>query len=112
MEQVNERELEYRNGNSGPKYLFRGPRIDWGVLRFLPGQSLGKHRHEEVEESFLFTAGTPLVVVNDQQIRVKPGDAFRFEPGDVHDIVNDADEPTDAVFIKHVFKPKDKVDVE
>ena len=110
MDQVNEFELEYRKGESGPKYLFRGPRIDWGVLRFLPGETLGKHFHEEVEETFYFTQGAPLVIANEQKIRVKVGDAFRFEPGDRHDIVNDTDEPVDAVFIKHVYKPKDKVD--
>ena len=41
MERVNETDLDYRHGDSGPKYLFRGPKIDWGVLRFLPGQELG-----------------------------------------------------------------------
>jgi len=110
MERVNASDMEYRNGDSGPKYLFRGPRIDWGVLRFLPGQQLGAHLHETVEETFFFTSGTPLVVVNGQEHRVRVGDAFRMEPGDVHNIINDTDGPTDAVFIKSEYLPKDKVD--
>ena len=109
MERVNENDLEYRNGDSGPKYLFRGPRIDWGVLRFLPGQELGTHHHEQVEETFYFTLGTPLVVVNGEEHRVAEGDAFRMEPGDVHNILNDTDGPIDAVFIKSAYLPKDKV---
>jgi hypothetical protein len=39
------------------------------------------------------------------------GDAFRLDPGDVHDIINDTNEPIDAVFIKSTYDPKDKVDV-
>ncbi|MDI6781624.1 MAG: hypothetical protein QME49_05945 [bacterium] len=43
MERVNENEKEYRNGDAGPKYLFRGPRMEWGVLAIKPGETLGKH---------------------------------------------------------------------
>lgn len=110
MERVNEADLEYRHGDSGPKYFFRGPKIDWGVLRFLPGQELGTHHHEQVEETFYFTRGTPKVVVNGEEFRVRVGDAFRMEPGDVHNIINDTGEPIDAVFIKSAYLPKDKVD--
>jgi quercetin dioxygenase-like cupin family protein len=109
MERVNETDKDYRNGDSGPKYLFRGPKIDWGVLRFLPGQELGAHSHRQLEETFYFTRGTPKVIVNGEEYRVKEGDAFRMEPGDVHNIVNDTDEPMDAVFIKSEYLPEDKV---
>ena len=109
MERVNVNDKEYRKGDSGPKYLFRGPRIDWGVLRFLPGQELGPHSHKQVEETFFFTTGTPLMVVDGEEYRVRVGDAFRLEPGDVHNIINDTDEPTDAVFIKSEYLPDDKV---
>jgi len=112
MQKVNEHELEYRDGDHGVKYLFRGPKTDWGVLRFLPSQTLGQHKHERIEETFYFTKGTPLMVVNGEQHRVKVGDAFRMEVGDVHDIINDTDEPIDAVFIKSDYDPKDKVNVE
>lgn len=111
MEHVNEGEKQYRDGDHGVKYLFRGPRLDWGVLRFLPGQELGTHYHEKVEETFYFTKGTPRVLVNGQEYRVRVGDAFRMEPGDVHNIINDTGEPIDAVFIKSDYLPKDKVDV-
>ena len=112
MEKVNEFEQEYRHGDSGPKYLFRGPNIDWGVLRFQPGQTLGKHCHERVEETFYFTKGAPAMIIDGEEHRVKVGDAFRIEPGEVHDIINDTQEPIDAVFIKSTYDPKDKVDVE
>ena len=110
MERVNANELEYRKGQSGPKYLFRGPRIDWGVLRFLPGETLGAHKHTEVEETFYFTAGVGTFICDGLEYDIAPGQAFRIEPGEVHDIVNNADAPLDAVFIKHIYAPDDKVD--
>ena len=109
MERVNEKDEAYRNGDSGVKYLFRGPRIDWGVIRFLPGEELGRHYHQEVEETFYFVRGEPKIFVNEEEIRVREGDAFRLEPGEFHNIVNDTAAPVDAVFIKHVYQPKDKV---
>jgi mannose-6-phosphate isomerase-like protein (cupin superfamily) len=111
MQRVNEQELAYRGGDAGVKYLFRGPRIDWGVIRFKPGETLGHHYHERVEETFYFPAGGPLVVVNGEQFRVRPGDAFRMEPADRHDIINDTGAPVDCIFIKSSYDPKDKVDV-
>ena len=111
MERVNEHDLEYRDGDSGVKYLFRGPHTDWGVLKFLPGQELGQHKHERIDETFYFTAGEPMMVVNGEELRVRQGDAFRMEVGDVHNIVNDTDRSIEAVFIKSAYDPKDKVNV-
>jgi len=110
MERINEKDRSYRNGDSGPKYLFRGPRIDWGLLRFQAGQELGAHYHQNIEETFYFTSGTPLMVVDGQQYRVRVGDAFRVEPGEVHDLINDTDGPIDAIIIKSAYDPDDKVD--
>ena len=112
MERVNEHELEYRKGDSGPKYLFRGPNIDWGVFRFLPGQSLGKHCHEKVEETFYFTSGSAKMVVEEELFEIKPGDAFRIEPGECHNIINDTEGPVEGIVIKHIYAPKDKIDME
>ena len=112
MERVNANDVEYRKGRSGPKYLFRGPRIDWGLIRFLPGESLGKHLHQEVEETFHFTAGSGVMIVEDVEYDVEPGETFRIEPGEAHDIVNTGDLPLDGVFIKHRHRPDDKVDLD
>ena len=80
MEHVNEHECEFRFGDHGPKYLLRGPRLEWGIIRFQPGQELGAHKHGEVEETFYFEEGTPLMVVNGEEYRVVAGDVFRLEP--------------------------------
>ena len=111
MERINAQEKEYRHGDSGPKYLHRGPNLEWGVVRLKPQDSLGAHGHKEVEEIFYFPEGTPLMVVNAQEYRVRPGDAFRLEPTETHDIINDTDQPVHLVFIKCPYKPDDKYSV-
>lgn len=112
MQRVNEADCQFRHGDHGPKYLMRGPNLDWGIIVFRPGQQLGNHCHQQVEETFYFLEGTPLMVVDGQEYRVRPGDAFRLEPPECHNIINDTDCDTRLVFIKTPYLPDDKVDVE
>ncbi|HOI54523.1 MAG TPA: cupin domain-containing protein [Phycisphaerae bacterium] len=112
MEHVNEKDLEFRGsgGRSGVKYLFRGPIIDWGVIVFAPGETLGRHFHERVEETFYFIDGKGgTMVINDERRPIRIGDAYRLNPTERHDIINDTDAPLRAVFIKSTYDPKDKV---
>ncbi len=112
MERVREQDKTYRGGASGVKYLFRGPCIDWGVIRFAPGEELGRHMHNEVEETFYFVEGRGgRFVCNGAEHPIAAGTAFRVEPGEVHNIVNDSGAPLKAVFIKSQYNPSDKVDV-
>jgi len=112
MEKVSEHDREYRGGASGVKYLFRGPRIDWGVILFAPGEELGRHKHHEVEETFYFVEGRGgRLIVDGAEYPIEIGDAFRIEPGEVHNIVNDTPAPLKAVFIKSDYKPEDKVNL-
>jgi len=109
MQRVNEKDLAYRHGDSGPKYLFRGPLHEWGLIRLLPGESLGPHYHEKVEETFYFLKGTPLMIVEGAENRVTEGDAFRLEAKERHDIRNDTEEKADLIFVKAPYLPEDKV---
>jgi len=112
VEKVSEHDQPYRGGTSGVKYLFRGPRIDWGVILFAPGEELGRHVHHEVEETFYFVEGTGgRFIVDESECPIQIGTAFRIEPGEVHNIVNDTGEPLKAVFIKSEYNPDDKVNV-
>lgn len=111
MEKVNEWEHEFRGGDSGVKYMFRGPHIDWGIIKLLPGQTLGHHYHNRVEETFYFTSGTPKIIVDGVEHRVTEGDAYRLEPGEKHDIINDTPDEVRIIFIKSTYDPEDKVNV-
>lgn len=109
MERINEKDQEYRGDTSGVKYLLRGPRIDWGVILLKPGEAMGAHGHQEVEETFYFFQGAPKMLVDDIEYQTQVGDAFRIEPGEKHDIVNDTSEEVKVVFIKVPYLPKDKI---
>lgn len=109
MERVKETEKEFRKGDSGPKYLFRGPNLDWGVLVLKEGESLGRHYHNRVEETFYFLEGNPQIIINGEEYRVSSGEAFRIEPGEKHDIINDTPVRVKAIFIKYPYLPEDKV---
>jgi len=111
MQKIKESEQEYRGGDSGVKYLFRGPHLDWGVILLLPGQSLGGHYHNQVEETFYVLEGKASFLVNDVRHALVPGDAIRLESTERHSVANGGDEPLKLVFIKYPYLPKDKVDV-
>lgn len=110
MERVNENEKEYRKGDTGPKYLFTGPKIDWGVLKLKPEESLGAHYHNQVEETFYFPEGEGLIIeIDDNAYQVKNGDAFRIEPSEKHNIFNKTNNAFEIIFIKTPSLPKDKI---
>jgi quercetin dioxygenase-like cupin family protein len=109
MEKVSEAQREYRGGDCGVKYLFRGPRTDWGVILLKPGQTLGGHYHHEVEETFFFLEGTAKMIIDGVEHRAAAGDAFRLVAPEKHDISNDSDSDVKMVFIKCPYLPKDKV---
>ena len=51
---LDEKEKDYRFGDSGPKYLMKGPRSNFAVVRFNPGQDFPAHYHEIMEENFIW----------------------------------------------------------
>jgi mannose-6-phosphate isomerase-like protein (cupin superfamily) len=110
---ANESNFQYRFGDSGPKYLMRGPRIDFGLVRLLPGQDFPNHLHKRIEENFFILEGEVSVVVRNQTVqRLGPGDLLRVDPHESHCLVNTGSAPMVAVFVKAPFDPKDKVDVD
>ncbi|MDI6704072.1 MAG: cupin domain-containing protein [bacterium] len=112
MEKVNEKEREFRFGDSGPKYLHRGPYMEWGIIVLKPGDTLGAHYHEQIEEVFYFVEGTPKMIIDEETCRVTEGDAFRIEAKERHNIINDTPNPIKTIFIKAPYNPKDKVSCE
>lgn len=109
MEKFNEKDKTYKNGDWGTKYFVNGPHWEGGLLVFKPGQKLGEHFHREVEETFYFLEGSPAMIVNGQEHRVRPGDVFNIAAGEKHDIINDTEQPIKAVFIKSPYRPNDKI---
>lgn len=108
MKKTRESEKEFKQGDSGPKYLFRGPHAEWGIILLKPGQKMGAHYHRQVVEDFFFLQGEPKVIVSGNEERAEPGDAIRANPQEKHDIQNDTSETVKLVFIKSPYLPEDK----
>lgn len=111
MQFIREREMPFRSGHSGVKYLGRGPRIDWGVILLFPGEALGGHYHEQVEETFYILEGTGLFTINGAAHTVAAGDVLRMEANDQHAVRNDGTTALRLIFIKCPYLPQDKVDI-
>ncbi len=108
---VNENQFPYRFEVSGPKYLLRGPNIDFGLVRLMPGEDFSNHLHERIEENFYVLEGEIDILVNDRLNTIRPGDLIHVEPTETHYLKNNGKVPATAVFVKAPYDPKDKVDV-
>ena len=84
---VNEKDFEYRFGDSGPKYLMKGPRMNYALVQFQPGQDNVCHTLTE-------------------------GDFIHIEPGEVHYVKNAYDKPIKMVSTLAPYQEVDKVNVE
>ncbi len=112
MKQVNENDFEYRKGESGVKYLMRGPSIDWGVILLKPGEMMGDkaHGHNFIDETFYFVEGNGVMIINDKEFPASQGSVFLCEPKEMHNIRNDSDKRVKIVFIKAEYRPEDKIE--
>ncbi|MBI9104568.1 MAG: cupin domain-containing protein [Spirochaetales bacterium] len=112
MNKIHESEREYRFGDSGPKYLMRGPRKGMGVVAFNPGESFKAHLHNVMEESFFILEGKIDIYVDEIKHTCIPGDLITAEPGESHFLVNNYEEKAKAVFVLAPWQDPDKVEVE
>ena len=92
MYTINEMEKDYRHGDHGPKYLEKGPRMNFGIVQLLPGEVVAGHMHEHMQESFFVLEGMVTMIVEGKKVVLKPGDYIHIEPGEGHIICNRDDE--------------------
>ena len=111
MKKVKEQDFEYRDGDSGVKYLMRGPNIDWGVIKIMPGDKMAEkaHGHNYIDETFYFMEGNGIMIVDDKEYSAPEGSVFLIEPKEMHNIRNNSSTPIKVVFIKGDYKPDDKI---
>ncbi|MCK9444090.1 MAG: cupin domain-containing protein [Tissierellaceae bacterium] len=111
MYKLNESEKEYRFGDSGPKYLMRGPRANFGVVVLQPGQDFANHSHSIMEENFFILEGEIEFVVDDEVVICKEGDFIHVEPEEAHYLRNMGDIPAKAIFCLAPYQEQDKNDL-
>ncbi len=109
---VNENDLEYRFGDSGPKYLMKGPRSNFALVQFMPGQDFKAHYHNIMEENFYILEGEIDIVVDGVVNHMKPGQMIHIEPGEIHYCINNYDKPIKMVSTLAPYQESDKIEVE
>lgn len=106
-----ESEHEYRFGDSGPKYLMKGPRVNCGVVVLKPGQDFRAHYHLQMEENFFLLEGKLDIYVDDKLTTFEAGELVHVEPKEKHYLINRYDQPAKAVFALGPSTPDDKYEV-
>ena len=108
---VNEKDKEYRFGDSGPKYLMQGPRMNFALVQFMPGQDFQAHYHEVMEENFYILEGTVTIVVDGTPHTLNPGQFIHIEPNEVHYVINRSSSVVRMVSTLAPFQQSDKIEV-
>ena len=106
---VNENDLEYRFGESGPKYLISGPRLNFLLMRLRPGEDFQAHYHNIMEEDFFLLEGKADFVIDGQKYTLSQGDLIHVEPKEVHYLANPYDAPAKMVATLAPFQESDKI---
>ena len=109
---IDEKDKEYRFGDSGPKYLMQGPRMNFAVVRFMPGQDFRAHYHKIMEENFFVLEGTVTIAVDGTPHVLNPGQFIHIEPGEVHYVVNKSSSVVRMVASLAPFQESDKIEVD
>jgi len=109
---VDEKDKEYRFGDSGPKYLMQGPRMNFALVQFQPGQDFHAHYHEVMEENFFILEGSVTIYVDGVPHDLRAGQYIHIEPGEAHYVINKSSSVVRMTSALAPFKEGDKVEVE
>ncbi|MCL2608470.1 MAG: cupin domain-containing protein [Treponema sp.] len=109
---VDEKDREFRFGDSGPKYLMKGPRMNFAVVRFLPGEDFRAHYHETMEENFYVLDGNVTIVVDGKPHDLGPGQFIHIEPLETHYVINRSRAVVTMVASLAPFRDADKIEVD
>jgi len=109
---IDEKDKEYRFGDSGPKYLMQGPRMNFAVVQFMPDQDFRAHYHNVMEENFYVLEGTVTIVVDGKAHDLTRGQLIHIEPKEVHYVKNRSPSVVRMIASLAPYKENDKVEVE
>ena len=75
-----------------------------------PKEEIGEEIHEDHDQFFRFEAGEGLVIIDDEEIQVKDGDAVVVPAGSKHNVINTSD--TKALKLYTIYAPPEHKDGE
>ena len=108
---IDENEKEYRFGDSGPKYLMKGPRSNFALVQFQAGQDFKAHYHNIMEENFFILEGEVDIEVDGVCHTLKAGQLIHIEPKEVHYVINRSNGHVKMVSTLAPYQEVDKVEV-
>ncbi len=109
---IDENEKEYRFGDSGPKYLMKGPRSNFALVQFQAGQDFKAHYHNIMEENFFVLEGEVDIEVDGVCHTIKAGQLIHIEPKEVHYVINRSNSVVKMVSTLAPYQEVDKVEVD
>lgn len=109
---INEADREFRFGNGGPKYLMKGPRMNFAIVQFQPDQDFKAHYHRIMEENFYILDGEVDIVVDGVVNHMKPGQFIHIEPNEVHYCINHYGRTVRMISTLAPFQEQDKVEID
>jgi quercetin dioxygenase-like cupin family protein len=109
---IDEKDKEYRFGDNGPKYLMQGPRMNFAVVQFMPGNDFCAHYHDVMEENFYILEGVVDIYVDNVKHTLSKGQFIHIEPREVHYVINTSDAPVKLVSSLAPYRQSDKTEVE
>lgn len=108
---IDEKDKEFRFGDHGPKYLMKGPRMNFAIVQFQAGQDFMAHYHNVMEENFYILEGTVDIIVEGSVYHLTPGQFIHIEPKEIHYLVNNGQTAVKMISSLAPFQDVDKVDV-
>ena len=77
------------------------------LVEMAPGDRIPDHTHDSAREFYCVLAGRCLLTVNGRTLQIEPGAMLLTEPGDVHSLHNDGEEPFRLLVFKTNVAPGD-----
>lgn len=109
---IDEKDKEYRFKDSGPKYLMKGPRMNFAIVQFQAGQDFQAHYHNIMEENFYILQGEVDIVVDNVVHHLTKGQFIHIEPKEVHYVINRSAGIVQMVSTLAPYQQTDKIEVE
>lgn len=104
--------MEYRNGDHGPKYLMKGPRMNFAIVQFPPGSDFKAHYHNIMEENFYVMEGEIDIIVDGKTFTLTQGQYIHVEPEESHYLINNSDKTARLIATLAPYQESDKVEVD
>ena len=76
-------------------------RVDFVDHTILPaGSTIGRHQHIGNEEFYFVARGSPIIRVDDEEIRAVRGTVAIVRSGQSHELINDTDEDVEILVVQ------------